>query len=311
MSTGPWCRRQRRGGSHGTLLQQTCSPEWQVEFDQVETQSLSVNRNRRICRSFSLGKTPTNSASKVRTEDQLLSAVCGGDVRKVRNILDGEKSPRDLLRADADGWTVIHEASYYGKAECLKLLLTAVPDMINSQTRKHQTPLILAVSREHFLCVEYLLEKGADPKIPTVTNETPLYEACATSNVRMVHLLLRHGADVNQRCFDGWTALHESVSQDALEISCATSNVRMVHLLLKHGADVNQRCFDGWTALHESVSQDALEICELLVEHGAKIFSRNIYGVTPLFLAAQCGHLEVLHFLIHRGQFFTLKTSNT
>lgn len=54
--------------------------------------------------------------------------------------------------------------------------VSAVPEMINTQTRKHQTPLILAVSREHLRCVEYLLEKGADPGIPTITNETPLYE---------------------------------------------------------------------------------------------------------------------------------------
>ncbi|KAK3516434.1 hypothetical protein QTP70_012488 [Hemibagrus guttatus] len=117
-----------------------------------------------------------------KDEDQLLSAVGSGDVRKVRNILAREETPRNLLRADASGWTALHEASYYGRAQCLKLLLTAVPEMIDTRTRKHQTPLILAVSREHLHCVESLLEKGADPGIPTVTNETPLYEGVSTAN---------------------------------------------------------------------------------------------------------------------------------
>lgn len=35
-----------------------------------------------------------------------------------------EETPRNLLRADVEGWTAIHEAGYYGQAECLKLLLT-------------------------------------------------------------------------------------------------------------------------------------------------------------------------------------------
>lgn len=52
-----------------------------------------------------------------------MSAVGSGDVRKVRNILTCEETPRNILRADADGWTALHEASYYGRAECLKLLL--------------------------------------------------------------------------------------------------------------------------------------------------------------------------------------------
>ncbi|XP_046692886.1 ankyrin repeat and SOCS box protein 2-like [Silurus meridionalis] len=262
------------------------------------------------------------SLTPAETEDQLLSAVCGGDVRKVRNILDGEKSPRDLLRADADGWTVIHEASYYGKAECLKLLLTAVPDMINSQTRKHQTPLILAVSREHFLCVEYLLEKGADPKIPTVTNETPLYEACATSNVRMVHLLLRHGADVNQRCFDGWTALHESVSQDALEIcellvehgakifsrniygvtplflAAQCGHLEVLHFLIHRGADVNTEAQDGATALYEACRNHHTHAVELLLSHGADANRPGKDGLLPLHMAARHGNHGIISKLL-------------
>lgn len=152
-----------------------------------------------------------------------------------------EKTPRDLLTADAEGWTAIHEAGYYGQAECLKLLLTgeralmpfssrnsnktsspdqhirsgcdqregltssvfssysvlsfpAVPEMINTRTQKHQTPLILAVSREHFLCVQYLLEKGANPGIPTITNETPLYEGDDFYHyIQELWFILQHG----------------------------------------------------------------------------------------------------------------------
>lgn len=68
-----------------------------------------------------------------RGEDPLLSAVGSGDVRKVQNILTGEETPRTPLRADADGWTALHEASYYGRAECLKLLLTGEEALMQNQ----------------------------------------------------------------------------------------------------------------------------------------------------------------------------------
>lgn len=75
---------------------------------------------------------PTLHTLTDRDEDQLLLAVCTGDVRKVRNILKSEKTPRNLLTADADGWTAVHEACYYGQAECLKLLFTGDEALMQS-----------------------------------------------------------------------------------------------------------------------------------------------------------------------------------
>ncbi|XP_017311015.1 ankyrin repeat and SOCS box protein 2 isoform X1 [Ictalurus punctatus] len=222
-------------------------------------------------------------------EDQLLSAVWSGDVRKVRNILMREKTPRDLLTADAEGWTAIHEAGYYGQAECLKLLLTAVPEMINTRTQKHQTPLILAVSREHFLCVQYLLEKGANPGIPTITNETPLYEACATRNARMVRLLVRNGADVNQKCLDGWTALHEAVSQNHVEIC---------EVLVEHGAEISSRNIYGVTPLFLAAQCGCLEPLRFLIRNGADVNSEAKDGATPLYEACRNDHSDVVGFLL-------------
>ncbi|MCI4389739.1 hypothetical protein PGIGA_G00102030 [Pangasianodon gigas] len=232
------------------------------------------------------------SVMPAEDEDQLLSAVWSGDVRKVRNILMSEKTPRNLLTADADGWTAVHEASYYGQAECLKLLLTAVPEMINTRTRKHQTPLILAVSREHLPCVEYLLEKGADPGIPTITNETPLYEACSTRNAQMVRLLVRNGADVNQKCLDGWTALHESVSQNDME---------MCEVLVEHGAEISSRNIYGVTPLFLAAQCGRLEPLSFLSRKGADVNCEAKDGATALYEACRNDHSDVMEFLLSQS----------
>lgn len=46
----------------------------------------------------------------------------------------------------------------------------------------------------------------------------------------MVSLLLSFGATVNQRCSQGWTALHEAVSRN---------NTEICELLIKAGASIN------------------------------------------------------------------------
>lgn len=54
--------------------------------------------------------------------------------------------------------------------------------------------------------------------------------ACELENVDMVSLILSYGATVNQRCGQGWTALHEAVSRD---------NTEICEILTRAGASIN------------------------------------------------------------------------
>ena len=54
--------------------------------------------------------------------------------------------------------------------------------------------------------------------------------ACELENVDMVGLILSYGATVNQRCGQGWTALHEAVSRN---------NTEICEILLRAGASIN------------------------------------------------------------------------
>ncbi|XP_076873724.1 ankyrin repeat and SOCS box protein 2-like isoform X2 [Brachyhypopomus gauderio] len=255
-------------------------------------------------------------------EEELLTTIRNGDAQKMRDIVASAETPIGLMRANKHGWTPVHEAAYYGQTNCLKLLLSAAPGMINTRTQKNQTPLILAVSRGHLGCVKYLLEKDADPKIPTKANETPLYEACATNSAQMVQLLLRNGADVNQKCLDGWTALHESVMQNNLEIcevlvahgaNVSSSNIYAVRplflaaqygcvealqLLVKNGADINSEATDGATALYEASKNGHSEIVEVLLSCGADANRPGKNGLLPLHIAAKHGHDGIMSMLI-------------
>lgn len=63
---------------------------------------------------------------------------------------------------------------------CVTLfILSAQPTSIDKRTLFEQTALLLAVARENFACVQYLLEKGADPEIASKNKDTPLYKGNA------------------------------------------------------------------------------------------------------------------------------------
>ncbi|XP_066532511.1 ankyrin repeat and SOCS box protein 2-like [Hoplias malabaricus] len=259
---------------------------------------------------------PLASTANYHGDDEtlLIQAIQNGDVREVWDIVLSETTPGSSLGPNKDGWTPLHDAAYYGQTDCLKILLTAAPWMINTRTLKDQTPLILAVSRGHLACMKYLLEKGADPRISTTSNETPLYEACAKLNVQMVQLLVQNGADVNQKCLEGWTVLHEAVIQNNLEIceilveygaafSCPNSHgvtplflaaqcgcVEALKYLLKSGADINSEAKDGATALYEACRNGHIEIVELLLSHRLDANKPRRDGLLPLHVAAKSGN---------------------
>jgi ankyrin repeat protein len=92
--------------------------------------------------------------------------------------------------------------------------------------------------------------------------------------------LLRNGAEVNARDYQGRTALHQAVIGQSKNV---------VLELLKNGADITARDNEGRTALHLAAATRRLEILKLLLEEGADVNVHDNEGKTPLQLAATDG----------------------
>uniref|UniRef100_A0A3Q2Z7F6 Ankyrin repeat and SOCS box containing 2b n=1 Tax=Hippocampus comes TaxID=109280 RepID=A0A3Q2Z7F6_HIPCM len=204
-----------------------------------------------------------------------------------------------------DGWIPLHHAAFNGQHDCLRTLLKGIiPHLLCSadkRTLQEQTGLLLAVSSEHLSCVKCLLESGADPDISSKNKATPLYTgrvvplfvkqfyhnrssaACRLDNMDMVSLILSFGASVNQRCAQGWTALHEAV---------------VFFSFGSLGADVNMQTCDGVTALHEASKNGHKEIVAVLLSKNADANKMATSGLLPLHVAAQHGHQEVVSLLV-------------
>jgi Ankyrin repeats (3 copies)/Ankyrin repeats (many copies) len=123
---------------------------------------------------------------------------------------------------------------------------------------------------------------------------TPLHAASASGHAEVVHLLLRHNAEVNIRCTSGarWTPLLSA---------SRFGHANVVQLLLEHGADVTAQNVHNCTSLWFASYGGHVEVVRLLLDHGADIHARGPFNKTLYQRAIESGRVEVAQFLLEQG----------
>ena len=139
---------------------------------------------------------------------------------------------------------------------------------VNAKDERNGTALMWAChSGNELEIVKYLVGKKADPNVQLQDGgESALMIASWQGKLEIVKCLARHGADVDAKDKDGWTALMWASSREKLET---------VKCLVSLGADVNAKNKAGWTALMWASSQGNLEIVKCLVGKGADVNLKN------------------------------------
>ncbi len=135
--------------------------------------------------------------------DKLLDAVYKNDIAGVKEVLS---LGADVNSADAENWTSLMNAAWYGYTDVGRLLIEHNAD-INAADKYGQTALIHACEYGYTDIVRLLLEHGADTNAANECGNTSLMWACRNGHTDTVQLLIEHGADISLKDKDGKTAL--------------------------------------------------------------------------------------------------------
>jgi ankyrin repeat protein len=112
------------------------------------------------------------------------------------------------------------------------------------------------------------------------------------ADINVIEHLIDHGADVNAKGGNGYTALI---------LASFYGHIDIVRLLIDAGADVNASSNTGSTALMLASDCGYLDIVRLLIDAGADVNTSNKYGWTALMWASDCGYLDIVELLRSKG----------
>jgi ankyrin repeat protein len=128
------------------------------------------------------------------------------------------------------------------------------------------------------------------------TGQTPFLRAALSADTATMRLLVERGADPNLPTLAGTTPLMAAAGVNWVVAQTYTESVQArldaVKLCLELGADVNATNSMGLTALLGAVNRGSNDIIELLVQRGARLDIKDKEGRTPqrwaegVFLAA-------------------------
>ena len=225
----------------------------------------------------------------------LYNAAESGDLGKVKEIL-----PQlvDIgLDFQINSKTPLFAATEYNHVEVVDFLINngATVDIRSDNTG--YTALYKSAGIGSVPITSLLLSKGANINSETSrlysNKQTPLHIASENNHIRVVELLIKMRADINNKNVSGNTPLH-----------IASSNRKyyeLLNLLLENGADVNIKNEEGNTPLHIASEMLNVALVNLLLENGAEIDNKNFSGNTPIDLAVQNNNYDVIEFLESKG----------
>jgi ankyrin repeat protein len=139
------------------------------------------------------------------------------------------------------------------------------------------TPQMLAQIKPQFepqkeLCVNYLINNGADIRAKDKKGISILTHAARTGNVNVVKNLVGNGANVHVKSPRGITPLYAAAINGHNDV---------VEFILSQGADIDVKLNDGETPLMAAVWNGQVETVALLINKGADVNAKKFTHYKP------------------------------
>jgi ankyrin repeat protein len=299
-------------GSGATAL------HWAAYRDDQGSAGLLIQKGAAVNRANELGVTP------------LRLACTNSSTAMIARLLEAGADPN--IAPTIDG-TPLMIASHRGNAEAVKLLIVHGARVDEKEASQGQTALMWAVSEKHPEVTRLLLEHGADVQARSKSwrrymlwccqayegdpdggvfalqgGFTPLLFAARVGDVDSARLLLRAGANINDKTAVGMSVL----------VTAALSGQREFALFaLDNGADPSGDDA-GYSALHSAVLRSDMVLAKALINRGANVnarqragspsrryqtfaFDKLMIGATPFVLATRSAQLDMMRLLASSG----------
>ncbi len=250
--------------------------------------------------------------ANVANKDGVTALVRGAtNYEKTRLLVDAGARVR-VRTADLGNTPLILAARRAGNSRTVKLLLERGA---NATERDDAgiSPIMSGTASGDLETVQLLLDAGAkaddfpksnDPRDTDMAAglRTPLMWAAYYNDVRMVRLLLEHGADPNQSTYFG----------SPLSQACWNDGFEAAALLIDRGANVNARdAVAGFTPLHWAAGDESLRphLVKLLLGSGADpnaaggeaVGALGLTPQTPRLIAEKRGRTAIVDALVAAG----------
>ena len=150
----------------------------------------------------------------------LFEAAALGDGARVTELLNTE--PYRVSGLSPDGFTPLHLAVFFGKADIAQLLVHRDAEVnAEADNSSHVQPLHSAAAGRSARCVQILLDAGADVDARQAGGYTPLMEAALQGNLEMVRALLAAGAGPTLVSDEGKSSLDLAAAEGHQEVLAA------------------------------------------------------------------------------------------
>lgn len=176
---------------------------------------------------YRFDRATTDALLAVDPELDVFEATALGYIDRLRERLD--EDPTRATSFTPDGFTALHLAAFFGKAEAARALLAggAAVDVYSANDLWVQPLHSAAAGRHHEVC-RVLIAAGADVNAPQRHGYTPLHAAAQHGDAELVELFLSASADPSAAKDDGQTpaetaeaAGHVDVARRIREVAAA------------------------------------------------------------------------------------------
>uniref|UniRef100_A0A8C6L4J5 Ankyrin repeat domain 44 n=1 Tax=Nothobranchius furzeri TaxID=105023 RepID=A0A8C6L4J5_NOTFU len=234
----------------------------------------------------------------------LHAAAARGEITVVKHLLN---LAVEIDEPNAFGNTALHVACFNGQDAVVSELIDYGAN-VSQSNNKGFTPLHFAAASTHgALCLEFLVNNGADVNVQSRDGKSPLHMTAVHGRFTRSQTLIQNGGEIDSMDKDGNTPLH---------VAARYGHELLINTLITSGADCTRRGIHGMFPLHLAALNAHSDCCRKLLSSGRRfsimcndsvlsagfqIDTPDSLGRTCLHAAAAGGNVDCVKLLLSSG----------